>query len=188
MAARGVTDAVAVATREKVSGDVFAVSACHPSSARSNRRICSGLILHRSGVRRCKSGRLRATDSHDSGASPGNRMEVRVLSRSASPAAPLAGSSPLFRTKPTFGQRRTAFLFISAVDDTVETRMHSQLLEIHLFEERSEPGIAAQRIVRRRRQDTDRKKGRPRLVRTLQPSERLVLLAEIGVDHGHLLG
>ena len=120
MAARGLTDAVAVATREKVSGDVFAVSACHPSSARSNRRICSGLILHRSGVRRCKSGRLRATDSHDSGASPGNRVEVRVLSHAASPAAPQAGSSPLFRTKPTFGQRRTAFPFISAVDGAVE--------------------------------------------------------------------
>ena len=56
-------------------------------------------------------------------------------------------------------------------------RMRSQLLEIHLFEERSEPRIAAQRIVRRRRQDTDRKKGRSRLYhapakRTPRPPRR----------------
>jgi hypothetical protein len=66
-------------------------------------------------VIRCACGRLGPLDSHDSGASPGNRVEVRVLSSSpslavgslgadaglshaASPTAPLAGSSPLFRT------------------------------------------------------------------------------------------
>ena len=58
-------------------------------------------------------------DSHDSGASPGNRVEVRVLSsapslaagslgteaglsHAASPLTPRAGSSPLFRTNPNF--------------------------------------------------------------------------------------
>jgi hypothetical protein len=77
--------------------------------------VQEGQFRNRDHVIRCACGRLGPLDSHDSGASPGNRVEVRVLSsapslgfaslrrknglrRAASPLAPPAGSSPLFRT------------------------------------------------------------------------------------------